>query len=85
MKASVESLKDDIQVPEGKFKMCMRVRSEAVKMFTVPPYGRVSVRVVGVHWYAPKAGLVKAIVNEESDNFELGTVKYTLERVKPKQ
>jgi len=83
LKAAIVSDKDVVQVPAGKFKNCLVLRSEGTKDFDIPPYGNVNIRVVTMSWFAPRAGLIKEVVTEESPHPELGTMKTTIERVEP--
>lgn len=83
MKTKITIAKTPVDVPAGKFKECLEIRSEGVNDFDVPPFGKVTIRAVTVRWFAPKVGLVKEIVHEESTHPSLGTIKLTYERTEP--
>jgi len=50
---TIESLSDEVKVPAGTFKDCVKIKQEGENDAT---------SVMGYEWYAPKVGVVKSLV-----------------------
>lgn len=75
----IESTDDEISVPAGTFKNCLRIKGVGTTSKNVGFYvGQTDIRVENTEWYAPGAGLVKAVRLETTTSKVLPRGSYEL-------
>jgi hypothetical protein len=69
---TIESMDDEVTVPAGTFKHCMKIRTWFQGEIDLGSYnGKAEMTVEGARWYAPGVGLVKRLNVEKSDDPKL--------------
>jgi hypothetical protein len=75
----IESTDEEITVPAGTFKNCLRIKGVGTTSKNVGFYvGQTDIRVENIEWYAPGAGLVKAVRLETTTSKVLPRGSYEL-------
>ncbi len=69
----IEATDDEVSVPAGDFRNCVRIRGVGKTSYKIDDrIGVVNIEVESVEWFAPGAGLVKAMRTEQSPTAVLG-------------
>lgn len=75
----IEATDEEVAVPAGTFKNCVRVRGVGTTSKNVGFYvGQTEIRVENTEWYAPGVGLVKAVREETTTSTVLPRGSYEL-------
>jgi hypothetical protein len=75
---TIESLSDEVKVPAGTFKDCLKIKQKGEN--------DAGTSVMGYEWYAPKVGVVKSLVTikqKSKDGTQSETRTYQLVSFKP--
>lgn len=82
---TVESVDDEVRVPAGEFRGCLRVHARGSTLAEVrKQVGMAQIKVDQVDWYAPGVGLVRSERRETTSSSALpgGTLEVELERLR---
>ncbi|HLD48560.1 MAG TPA: hypothetical protein VJA64_12100, partial [Desulfobaccales bacterium] len=77
LRLTMESLSDDVKVPAGTFRDCIKVKQIGENDGT---------SIIGYEWYAPRVGVVKSLVTikqKSKEGLKSETRTYQLVSFKP--